>query len=143
LYNKNKTTLMCYPSAKTGTSFSIPNSVTSVGIYAFMYNYNLTSVTIPNSVTSIGEGAFYACYKLTSVTISNSVTSIGEFAFKNCSALTSVNFQGTIASTGFATDAFWGDLRTKFYQTNASGGTPGTYTTTSPVSDTSTWTKNP
>ena len=33
--------------------------------------------TIPNSVTSIGDWAFYHCTGLTSVTIPNSVTSIG------------------------------------------------------------------
>ena len=69
---------------------TIPNSVTSIGEYAFCECSGLTSVTIPNSVTSIGEYAFRDCYRLTSVTIPNSVTSIGEFAFRNCSGLTSV-----------------------------------------------------
>ena len=45
------------------------------------------STTIPNSVTSIGNYAFYGCSSLTSVTIPNAVTSIGEQAFKNCSSL--------------------------------------------------------
>ena len=45
-------------------------------------------MTIPNSVTSIGKYAFYYCSGLTSVTIPNSVTSIGEHAFANCSGLT-------------------------------------------------------
>ena len=59
----------------------IPNSVTSIGGYAFAYCSGLTSVTIPNSVTSIGSCAFYRCSGLTSVTIPNSVKSIGENAF--------------------------------------------------------------
>ena len=50
----------------------------------------LTSVTIPNSVTSIGSFAFGGCSGLTSVTIPNSVTSIGSFAFEGCSGLTSI-----------------------------------------------------
>ena len=39
---------------------------------------------IPNSVKSIGDYAFYVCSGLTSVTIPNSVTSIGDNAFSSC-----------------------------------------------------------
>lgn len=62
----------------------IPNSVTSIGCYAFSGCTGLTSVTIPNSVTSIGNNAFSDCSGLTSVTIPNSVTSIGNDAFAGC-----------------------------------------------------------
>jgi len=47
--------------------------------------HGLTSVTIPNSVTSIGDYAFSWCSGLTSFTIPNSVTSIGREAFRSCS----------------------------------------------------------
>ena len=39
----------------------IPNSVTSIGYYAFRGCSGLTSVTIPNSVTNIGLGVFGSC----------------------------------------------------------------------------------
>ena len=68
----------------------IPNSVTSIGDYAFSGCSGLTSVTIPNSVTSIGGGAFWGCSGLTSVTIGNSVTSIGERAFGECTKLINI-----------------------------------------------------
>ena len=48
------------------------------------------TTTIPNSVTSIGDYAFYKCTGLTSVTIPSSVTSIGYSAFENCSGLKDV-----------------------------------------------------
>jgi hypothetical protein len=54
-------------------------------------------VTIPNSVTSIGRWAFSNCTKLgltTRVEIPNSVTSIGEYAFYECKSLTSITFKG-------------------------------------------------
>ena len=68
-------------------STTIPNSVTSIGDYAFLYCSGLTSVIIPNSVTAIGEFAFSGCSALTSITIPISVTSIGRFAFSYCSGL--------------------------------------------------------
>ena len=83
LYNMSKTTLIKYPAGKKDTSFTIPNSVTSIGDHAFYDCSGLTSVTIPNSVISIGSGAFYDCSGLTSVTIPNSVTTIGSGAFYN------------------------------------------------------------
>ena len=82
------------------TSITIPNSVTSIGEYAFKYCSSLTSVTIPNSVTSIGRSAFYGCSGLTSVTIPNSVTSIGSYAFYGCSGLTSVTIPNSVTSIG-------------------------------------------
>ena len=45
---------------------TIPESVTSIGDYAFAFS-SLTSVTIPESVTSIGDNAFYGCINLTDV----------------------------------------------------------------------------
>ena len=68
----------------------IPNSVTSIGGYAFSHCSSLASVTIPNSVTSIGDGAFFSCSSLASVTIPNSVTSIGYYVFQKCSELNSI-----------------------------------------------------
>ena len=79
----------------------IPNSVTSIGNYAFEDCKNLTSITIPNSVTSIGYRAFYWCSNLTSITIPNSVTSIGDWAFSGCSKLTSITIPNSVTSIGY------------------------------------------
>ncbi|MBE6942231.1 MAG: hypothetical protein E7455_08120 [Ruminococcaceae bacterium] len=57
---------------------------------------NLTSIVIPDSVTSIGDYAFYCCTSLTSITIPNSVTNIGYATF-NGSGLTSVTYCGSEA----------------------------------------------
>jgi hypothetical protein len=92
LFNKGQTTLNQYPGG-LGGSYTIPNSVTNIGDYAFAYTVLLSSVTIPNSVTSIGYSSF-AYTGLTSITIPNSVTSIGADAFYECTNLTSVYFTG-------------------------------------------------
>jgi hypothetical protein len=110
------------------TDITIPNNVKSIGDQAF-YNCNrLTGVTIPDSVESIGEWAFMGCTGLTGVTIGSGVESIGERAFYNCNRLTSVMFNGGIPASGFFYYSFDGDLRAKFYATDADNGTPGTYT---------------
>jgi len=66
-------------------------------------NTSVTSINIPNSVTSIGDYAFLGCASLTSVNIPNSVTSIGSSAFENCTSLTSVTipFYTTISNDAF------------------------------------------
>lgn len=68
---------------------TIPNTVTTIGEYAFNRCSGLTTLTIPNSVTEIKSGAFLNCSSLTTLNIPNSVTEIGDWAFKNCSNLTS------------------------------------------------------
>ena len=65
----------------------IPDSVTSIGSFAFWVCSELTSIVIPDSVTSIGDFAFWDCKGLTSIVIPDSVTSIGYSAFKGCSGL--------------------------------------------------------
>ena len=63
----------------------IPNSVTSIGDYAFNQCDGLTSITIPNSVTSIGDCAFNGCDGLAYVYIGYGVREIGDRAFYGCS----------------------------------------------------------
>lgn len=85
--------------AKNTRSMKIPNSVITIGRFAFDDCTNLTSVVIPDSVTSIGDGAFYNCTNLTSIVISDSVTSIGYQAFCNCPRLTIYGTKGSYAET--------------------------------------------
>ena len=98
LYNKDKTTIICYPAGKKGNNYKIPDGVTEIGSIAFSRCSSLTSVTIPNSVTSIGSGAFNGCTSLTRVTIPKSVTKIGWNAFSDCTSLTSITIPNSVIS---------------------------------------------
>ena len=81
-------------------SITIPDSVTSIGDYAFGGCEFLQSITIPDSVTSIGDRAFMRCSSLRSVTIPDSVTSIGNDAFACCNSLHSVTIPDSVTSIG-------------------------------------------
>lgn len=82
LFNKAMTKLITYPIAKSGTSY-----------------------TVPSTVTTIAEGAFRKC-KLVNVTLPAGLTSIGSYAFSYCSSLTKVTSQAinppTMAGTAFS-----------------------------------------
>ena len=68
---------------------TIPNSVSSIGSWAFASCSGLTTISFPNSVTSIGGYAFTGCKNLSGeLIIPNSVTSIGGHAFSLCTGLT-------------------------------------------------------
>ena len=101
LYNKDKTTIICYPAGKKGNNYKIPDGVTKVDSSAFIGCSSLTSITIPNGVTSIGDSAFEDCTSLTSITIPNGVTSIGDSAFEGCTSLTSITIPNSVTSIGF------------------------------------------
>ena len=88
LFDKDKTTLISYRAKRM--SYTIPDSVTCIGKYAFDGCASLKSITILNSVTSIGEGAFIDCNSLASINIPESVTSIEESAFNGCDSLPSL-----------------------------------------------------
>ena len=72
------------------TDIVIPDSVTSIGDYAFAFCRSLTNIVIPDNVTSIEEKAFCRCSSLNSIVIPDSVTSIGNSAFEGCYSLTSI-----------------------------------------------------
>ena len=105
LFNKNKTVLIQYPIGKTNTSYTIPNSVITIKIVAFMFCENLTEIIIGNSVTTIEMSAFANCSNLTEIIIPNSVITIKEAAFMFCENLTEIiigNSVTTIEMSAFA-----------------------------------------
>jgi len=68
----------------------IPNTVTSIGNWAFGGCKGLMNISIPNSVTYIGIEAFSNCTGLTNLSIPNSVHIIDSYAFEGCDNLNEV-----------------------------------------------------
>ena len=94
-YNSNYTGVDTIVIPETVTYNAIIYSVTSIGESAFN-NSKLTTITIPNTVTSIGEYAFAYCQKLTSVAIGSGVKTIHMAAFNNCSALRTITIPANV-----------------------------------------------
>ncbi len=78
------------------TSVTIPNTVTSIGDYAFWGCTSLESVAFGNSLSSIGARTFADCTSLVNIAIPEGVTSIGASAFDNCYALLNVSLPTTV-----------------------------------------------
>jgi hypothetical protein len=74
---------------ETFTYNGVKYKVIDIDWFAFRFNTKVTSVTIPSTVRTIGMQAFLGCTKLKSVTISKQaeLSSIGEYAFQDCTAL--------------------------------------------------------
>ena len=104
----------CDDLGSSGGTVELPNTLESIGKYAFAGCTSLRSLVIPASVTRIGEAAFRGCmelrninvpdgvtrienetfsgaFNITSLELPNSVTFIGKKAFWNCRGLMSIN----------------------------------------------------
>jgi hypothetical protein len=90
----------------SNAAVTIPSSingltVTTIDANACYGNYmSLLSVTIPNTVTTIGNYAFAECTYLTNVLIGGSVTRLGDYVFEGCSDLRAVYFLGNAPANG-------------------------------------------
>ena len=98
LMNKDMTVLIQYPIGAAAKSYNVPDSVKTIGKYAFAY-CKLNSVIIPDSVETIDEGAFYYS-DIVKVELGKSVKSIGDMAFEYCTKLNNVVFPAGLESIG-------------------------------------------
>ena len=107
LFDKDMTTIILYPPAKVGTSYSIPDSVAMIGNEAFAGCSGLTRVIIPSGVTNISHGI-------------NTGGGNSGGAFQICSSLTGVYFLGNAPAA--ASNTFAGTTNaTVFYLPGATG----------------------
>ena len=78
----------------------IPESVNSIGVFAFSGCSELTKIILPNAVKNIYEHAFTYCKGLKSIEIPNGVTRIDDGAFSGCDGLTSITIPSSVKSIG-------------------------------------------
>lgn len=108
LYDKNMTKLIAFPYSKTATSFTVPDSVRTIGASAFAANTRVGTIDL-NNVERIEDYAFYsavsvqvenfdnlkyignyafASSSITTLPITQNTEYIGEAAFAKCTKLT-------------------------------------------------------
>ena len=111
LYNKNITRILCYPAGIKDTEFFVPDTVKTIGDFAFYGTKALESINIPDSVTNIGTDAFGECSGLKEVVIPDSVTSMGEAVFYKCTSLEKVKLSVNITSPNPAVFQYCSNLK--------------------------------
>ncbi len=111
LFDKNKTELIQYPEGKADASYTIPDSVETIGDQAFANNKCLTGIILPDSVTYVGNYAFLACSSLRYVNIPGSVISVGDAAFYDCDNLTEITIPYGVTTIGNNTFGYCDNLK--------------------------------
>jgi hypothetical protein len=89
-----------YSSGNKLTSVVIPDSVESIGNYAFATNTSLKYVSMPTGLKSLGEGVFSGDYALREIEIKGTLYDIPKNAFKACESLETVILPDTVVSFG-------------------------------------------
>lgn len=82
------------------TSVTIPDSVTSIGDFAFQGCAKLTSPDLPNGISSFGWGVFYGCQSIVNIELPDTLTSIGRSSFEDCTNLVSIEIPEGVESIG-------------------------------------------
>ena len=124
LFNSDKKKLVQYPAGKTEQKYCvpetvsviadaafygseklkylyIPDSVTSIGAFAFGLCNGIESIYIPWTISYIRDGVFFGCEKLPAIDIPSTVKGIGAEAFMYCSHLTKFSIPNSARTIGY------------------------------------------
>lgn len=85
----------------------LPSSLQSIGAYSFAFCDALESISIPQGVDTVSENAFVGCNALSVVELAEGVRAIGDFAFYSCPSLSAINLPTSLETIGLG--AFFND----------------------------------
>ena len=86
-------------------SVLLPDTVKTIGKYAFSYNLALKEINIPSGIEMIPADCFYGCKSLKEIVLPETVAEIGNRAFRRCSGLVTVEMQGVEKIGKYSFDA--------------------------------------
>lgn len=99
IYDKDVKRLVRFPKAKADEEYTVPDSVTVIGMHAF-YDTNLEKVVLPDNLERIEYDAFYWCDELVNINLPDTVTYIGDNAFAYCELLTDIKLPKSLTYIG-------------------------------------------
>ena len=104
LFNKDKSELIVYPEGNGRSAYTVPDSVTNIGVFAFSGCTTLSKVDLPKTLTTIEAGTFRDCTSLKEIVIPDSVTEIrcnwDLGAFSGCTSLSKVKLSNNLTIIG-------------------------------------------
>jgi len=92
LFDKAKKRLIQYPAGKPVDAYIVPDSVKTIGDYAFQ-DCDIGTIVLPSGLTGIGDHAFDSCASLKTITIPKGVKDIGDGPFGGCGSLESISVE--------------------------------------------------
>ena len=98
LFDKSMTKLICYPSAKPDSYYSVPDGVITIGQSAFYASNYLTHVSFPETLRII-ESAAFSDSGLIELNLPEGLVEIGSNAF-DCMSLTSIHIPASVSIIG-------------------------------------------
>lgn len=98
LFFKRKTEIVRMPINHKATTYTIPETVTSIGQSAFEGCVNLTELKMSDSVTDMSVSVFKNASNLESVILSDNIKAIRSSSFSGCSKLSEVNIPSKVTS---------------------------------------------
>ena len=93
LFSKDGTHLICYPAAKKGVEYAIPEGTLAVDYGAFRGQSKLFTVSFPSTLVEIQGYAFSYCTYLDGLVFPETLITIGSDAFRSCRYLSLVTFK--------------------------------------------------
>lgn len=104
LFSKSDKRLICYPPAKEGGEYAVPQGIRAIGGGAFEGAARLKSVSIPDSVTEIGVNPFAGCAWLSGLAVAegNAALSVIDGALYDTAARRLVCYPADLNAAEYA-----------------------------------------
>lgn len=96
LFTSDMAELICYPVARGGVAYTVPEGVEIIGQHAFECNATLSYIEVGPGVNEVEEYAFAQCEMLANVLFLGEQTFLGVGTFSECRVLESVTLPGKL-----------------------------------------------